>query len=94
MARQKNAPARPEDIKEVWIEDGARIGEGAVILKGVRVGQGAVVEPHAVVTKSVPPHSVVAGNPARVLDLKEAAKVNGHDRHAYSPRSFASLSPS
>jgi acetyltransferase-like isoleucine patch superfamily enzyme len=51
----------------VWIEDLAWIGEGAVILKGVRVGKGAVVAAHAVVTQEVPPFSVAAGNPARII---------------------------
>jgi acetyltransferase-like isoleucine patch superfamily enzyme len=69
VARSQNAPARPEDIKEVWIEDGAWIGDGAVILKGVRIGRGAVVQPQAVVTKSVPPHSIVMGNPAHVMEI-------------------------
>jgi acetyltransferase-like isoleucine patch superfamily enzyme len=67
VARSQNAPASPEDIKEVWIEDGAWIGDGAVILKGVRIGRGAVVQPQAVVTKSVPPYTIVLGNPAQVI---------------------------
>jgi len=43
------------------------IGSGAVILCGITIGEGAVVGAGSVVTKDVPPHSVVAGNPARVL---------------------------
>lgn len=69
IARMKNEPSRPEDIKSIWIEDHAWIGEGATILKGVRVGRAAVVAAHAVVTKDVPPYSVVAGNPAAVVKL-------------------------
>lgn len=45
----------------------ASIGSGAVILCGVTIGEGAIVGAGAVVTKDVPPHTVVAGNPARVL---------------------------
>jgi len=45
----------------------ASIGSGAVILCGIVIGEGAVVGAGSVVTKDVPPHSVVAGNPARVL---------------------------
>ena len=45
----------------------ASIGSGAVILCGVRIGEGAVVGAGSVVTRDVPPHTIVAGNPARVL---------------------------
>jgi acetyltransferase-like isoleucine patch superfamily enzyme len=43
------------------------IGTRAMILKGVTIGDGAVVAAGAVVTKDVPPHSVVAGVPAKVV---------------------------
>jgi acetyltransferase-like isoleucine patch superfamily enzyme len=49
------------------IEDDVWLGAGAVITDGVRVGKGAVVAAGAVVTKDVPPHTVVAGVPARVM---------------------------
>jgi acetyltransferase-like isoleucine patch superfamily enzyme len=45
----------------------ASIGSGAVILGGVTIGEGALVGAGSVVTHDVPPHTVVAGNPARVL---------------------------
>jgi acetyltransferase-like isoleucine patch superfamily enzyme len=45
----------------------ASIGSGAVILAGVTIGEGALVGAGAVVTRDVPPGSVVAGSPARVL---------------------------
>ena len=45
----------------------ASIGSGATILCGVTIGEGAVVGAVAVVTKDVPPATVVAGNPARIL---------------------------
>lgn len=51
----------------IVIEDDVWIGSGAVITDGVRVGQGAVVAAGAVVTKDVPPHTVVGGIPARVI---------------------------
>lgn len=49
----------------VIIEDYAWVATGAFIMPGVRIGRGSVVGAHAVVTKDVPPFTVVAGNPAR-----------------------------
>ncbi len=51
----------------VVIGDGAWLGEGCVILKGVTVGERAVVGANAVVTKDVPPFTVVGGVPAQVI---------------------------
>jgi acetyltransferase-like isoleucine patch superfamily enzyme len=53
--------------KPVLIEDDVWIGFGAAVLKGVTVGRGAVVAARSVVTKDVPPYSVVAGNPAHPI---------------------------
>jgi acetyltransferase-like isoleucine patch superfamily enzyme len=47
------------------IERGASLGAGAIILAGVKVGEYATVGAGAVVTKSVPSHALVVGNPAR-----------------------------
>jgi acetyltransferase-like isoleucine patch superfamily enzyme len=55
------------DEKSVHIEDDAWIGAGATVLRGVTIGRGAVVGAGAVVTHDVPPFTVVAGNPARVV---------------------------
>jgi acetyltransferase-like isoleucine patch superfamily enzyme len=49
------------------IKRGASLGSNATILCGVTVGEGAVVGAGSVVTKDVPPHTIVAGNPARIL---------------------------
>lgn len=59
MAAVKSAPVVIED--DVWV------GLNATILKGVTLHRGTVVGAGAVVTESVPPFSVVAGNPARVV---------------------------
>lgn len=53
--------------KPIVIEDDVWIGEYSAILKGVTIGKGAVVGCRSVVTKDVPPYTVVAGNPARVV---------------------------
>jgi acetyltransferase-like isoleucine patch superfamily enzyme len=51
----------------IVIEDDVWLGAGAIVTDGVRVGKGAVVAAGAVVTKDVPPYSVVAGIPARPI---------------------------
>jgi acetyltransferase-like isoleucine patch superfamily enzyme len=58
---------RPEKFTETWVEDGASVGAGAVILPGARIGTGAMVGAGAVVTKSVPPFAIVTGVPARIV---------------------------
>ena len=52
---------------KVIIKDWVYIGSGAQIMPGVTIGEGAMVAAGSIVTKSVPPGVVVAGNPARVL---------------------------
>jgi acetyltransferase-like isoleucine patch superfamily enzyme len=51
----------------IVVEDDVWIGAGAILTDGVRVGKGAVVAAGAVVTSDVPPHTVVAGVPAKVI---------------------------
>lgn len=58
---------QPVSTKPIVIEDECWIGANAVITAGVRVGKHSVVAGGSVVTKDVPPYSVVAGNPARVI---------------------------
>lgn len=52
-------------MKNVVIGDDVWVGYRAVILHGVHIGSGAVVAAGSVVTKDVPPFSIVAGNPAK-----------------------------
>ncbi|MBN2323610.1 MAG: N-acetyltransferase [Spirochaetes bacterium] len=49
------------------IKKGASIGSSATLLCGITVGENAVVGAGSVVTKNVPPNTIVAGNPARVF---------------------------
>jgi tetrahydrodipicolinate N-acetyltransferase len=51
------------------VEDDVAIGAGALIMPGVKIGRGALVAAGAVVTRSVPPNTIVAGIPARVTRL-------------------------
>ena len=49
------------------VKAGASIGSGATILCGVTIGEGALVGAGSVVSRDVPQHTIVAGNPARVV---------------------------
>jgi galactoside O-acetyltransferase len=56
----------------ITIEDKVWVGFGVSILKGVTIGEGSVIGACSVVTNDVPPYTVAAGNPARVIrSLKE-----------------------
>ena len=61
----------PPSKTPVIIEDDVLIGANAVILEGVRVGKGAVVAAGAMVIQDVPPNTVVAGSPARIIKAKD-----------------------
>ncbi|WP_334683880.1 glycosyltransferase [Arthrobacter sp. CAN_A214] len=52
---------------EITIEDDVWIGASSVVLSGIQVGEGSIIAAGAVVTKSIPPYSIVAGNPARLI---------------------------
>jgi UDP-2-acetamido-3-amino-2,3-dideoxy-glucuronate N-acetyltransferase len=55
-----------EKLTRTLIKRGASIGANATILPGLVVGEGAMVGAGAVVTRDVPPHAIVVGNPARI----------------------------
>jgi acetyltransferase-like isoleucine patch superfamily enzyme len=52
---------------ETFVEEGASIGSGAIILCGITIGKKAIVGAGAVVTKDVPQNTIVAGNPAKII---------------------------
>lgn len=60
------------------------IGGNSMILPGIEIGDHCIVAAGSVVTKSVPPHSIVAGNPARIvrrgLDLMTYGRIKPEDR--------------
>lgn len=66
---------QPVTTAEIIIEDDCWIGANAVLTAGIRIGKHSVVAGGSVVTKDVPPFTVVGGNPARVLKkYNEATK--------------------
>lgn len=62
---------QPHDIdlkeEEIIIEDDVLIGANSTILKGVALGKACIIGAGSVVTKDVPPYTVVVGNPARIV---------------------------
>lgn len=54
-------------VEKTIIKKGASIGSGATILANLSVGENAIVGAGAVVTKDVPPNTIVAGNPAKIF---------------------------
>lgn len=58
---------RAHEDGPITVEDGAWIGAGAIVLPNVCIGRKSVVGAGSVVTRDVPPYTIVAGNPARVI---------------------------
>lgn len=56
--------------RPVWVQDDCWLGTNAVVCPGVTIGKGSVVGANAVVAHDVPPYSVVAGVPARVIGVR------------------------
>lgn len=55
------------NVQPTLVKKGASIGSGATILSNVLIGEEAIVGAGSVVTKNVPPRTIVAGNPAKII---------------------------
>lgn len=64
---------QPFRVAPVIIEDGAMLGEHVTVLPGVRIGRNSWIGANAVVTTDIPPYSIAAGVPARVLRRRDEA---------------------
>lgn len=67
-------------VEQTVVKQGASIGTGSTILANVTIGENAIVGAGSVVTRSVPPNAIVAGNPARILRYIEIGKEGNHGR--------------
>ena len=63
--------AHNRELKGVVIEEDVTVGPGAIVLPNVTIGRGSIVTAGSVVTKSVPPKTMVQGNPARPIATVE-----------------------
>ena len=70
-------------IHSAYIETGCLIGIGAIVLDGVRVGSGSIIGAGCVVTKDVPPRSLMVGVPAKCLRSVDDAEAKGLIIHAH-----------
>ncbi len=85
----------PAQFGPVRICRGAAVGRNAILLAGVTIGEGSVVGAGSLVTRDIPPHTVAAGAPARVIcsvkQLEEsrfsskAVHSNPHNIYIYMP---------
>lgn len=78
---------RPEDDQDVIFEDDIWVGANATILQGVHVGRGSIIAAAALVTKNVPPYTIVGGVPAKVIGVrfKDLDTLCRHDAALYPP---------
>lgn len=70
-----NPGGAPPEPRPIVIEDEVWIGLRCIIVKGVRIGRGAIIAAGSVVTRDVPPFTLVGGNPAR--EIKKVASWRG-----------------
>lgn len=73
LMRLQGLPPTEESVREVTIGDNVWIGRRAMILPGVTIGEGSIVAAGSIVTRDVPPNTVVAGNPAVPKSTLQAA---------------------
>jgi acetyltransferase-like isoleucine patch superfamily enzyme len=76
--RELRLACAPVEAKPICIERNVWIGFDACVLPGVTIGEGAIVGARSVVTTSVPPFTIAAGNPARIIREMTAAEREAH----------------
>jgi carbonic anhydrase/acetyltransferase-like protein (isoleucine patch superfamily) len=76
-------------IHSAHVDRGCLIGIGAILLNGVRIGAGSIIGAGAVVTKSVPPRSLVMGVPGKVIRAVSDEEAEGLIHHAQEYETLA-----
>ena len=77
------------NTKPVILEDNVWIGDSAIICKGVTIGKTSIIGAGAVVTKNVPPNSIFAGNPAKLVKTLEDKEFNTRANFLENPKKIA-----
>jgi acetyltransferase-like isoleucine patch superfamily enzyme len=70
---------RPSRKGDVIIDDGVWIGSNVIITPGVHIGKMCVIGGNSVVTKDLPPYTICAGIPCKVLRKKEDEEIRIHE---------------
>ena len=71
-------------IDPITVEDGVWISSMCVVQKGLTIGRGSIVTPLSVVHRSVEPHSIVGGNPAKFIRARASGALSGRPEAARS----------
>ena len=77
------------NTKPVILEDNVWIGDSAIVCKGVTIGKNSIIGAGAVVTKNVPPNSIFAGNPAKLVKSLEDIEFNTRANFLENPKKLA-----
>ena len=82
LVNERHSQALKRNVEHLGpvVSSGASIGANATILSGINIGSAAVVGAGAVVTRNVPPHAIVAGNPARLKGYVATPSCKGRRR--------------
>jgi acetyltransferase-like isoleucine patch superfamily enzyme len=65
--RARHQPPLPHQVRPITIGDDVWVAKQCIVFPGVTIGKGAIISAGSVLRESVPPYSLVAGNPARVV---------------------------
>lgn len=71
----RNLEGHPTSRGDVTIGNDVWVGYGSLIVSGVTIGDGAVIGANSIVTRSVPPYAIVAGNPAKIIRYRFPTEV-------------------
>ena len=91
--RMAGAPPDEADVKPIIVHDNVWIGMGVLVLPGTEIGEGCIVAARSVVSGTVAPYTVVAGNPARRVGTLTPPEGREHLAPATPARRPAATSP-
>jgi maltose O-acetyltransferase len=75
-AQDYKQPGLPDFAADIIVEDDVWICADSILVPGVTIGKGSVIGAGSVVTKDIPPYSVIGGVPAHIIKQRDPATVN------------------